>query len=79
MNLLRELSKNHSYPEISARIEAVTGRKYTTGHLGNVARGNKPLNSVLRLHLKEAFPEKFLSTDSTAIDLVSTSVKEQTQ
>jgi hypothetical protein len=58
MRLKRE--KRMTYEAISTLIEKRTGRRYSAGHLGNVARGEVELADGLRLHLFDAFRDESL-------------------
>jgi hypothetical protein len=70
MNLVVQLSQKYSYPQIVERIRATTGRRYSVGHIGNVARGSQRMSDSLEYNLLRAFPEFFLPTNSVAVQVV---------
>lgn len=75
MNIVRELSQAHSYAEIAQRIKVTTGRHYSAGHIGNVARGFRAVSDSLRYNLMQAYPEFFLQAESQICDPSSTDIQ----
>ena len=59
MNIVAEINKVYTYAQIARRIEVITGRNYSEGHIGNVARGTSAINDRLMYNLERAFPEFF--------------------
>jgi hypothetical protein len=59
-NPVTELNKQYTYAQIAQRIYQTTGRRYSEGHIGNVARGSKVLSDSLMYNLTRTFPEVFL-------------------
>lgn len=66
MNIVAEINQVHTYAEIVAQIRKTTGRIYSEGHIGNVARGAAPLNDKLLYNLERSFPEFFVKAEVKA-------------
>lgn len=71
MNIVEKLNEQYTYSQIAQRIQQTTGRCYSVGHLGNIARGSAPMNDKLMFNLMRSFPEFFLTNPSPVGDIIA--------